>query len=140
MSLEMTLEELESVFDPELFEDWLHEFGDYLGDFDVEEQKLHFMATAFHRTQRDKCIAEIKDKLDGVDGEIARAQREVQGRLKYKDSEHPHTRKWYAEAHRKEQSLQARRELLLNAIAFHEQGIQYHNDRWVGSSLLVRDL
>ena len=128
------------MFDPELFEDWLHEFGDDLGDFDVEEQRLHFTVVAFHRVQRDKCVAEIEDELDGVDGEIERAQREVQGRLKYKDSEHPHTRKWYAEAHQKEQGLQARRALLLRQVEFHKQVIQYHNDRWVGSSLLVRDL
>ena len=138
MSLEMTLEELESVFDPKRFEDWLCEFGDDLGDFDVEEQKFHFTALAFHKVQRDKCVAEIEDELDGADGEIARAQREVQGRLKYKDSEHPHTRKWYAEAHQKEQNLRARRDLMLEQIAFHESAIQHHNDYWVGSSLLER--
>lgn len=138
MSLDMTLEELESVFEPKRFEDWLCEFGDDLGDFDVEEQKFHFTALAFHKVQRDKCVAEIEDELDGADGEIERAQREVESRLKYKDSQYPQTRKWYAEAHQKEQSLRARRALLLSQIEFHEKEIQYHNDHWVGSSLLKR--
>lgn len=66
MSFDMTLEELENIFDPELFEDWMREFfEDGLSSAFADVQKVHFTETLLLRMLQNKCNAEI--------GEIGRA-------------------------------------------------------------------
>ena len=130
--LNMTLEQLESVFDPHLFEDWMQEFGDDLDSEIATVQEVHFTGLTFHRVLRDLCRAEIDNNLNSA---IEKAQQETQSRLKHKNSEYPSTRKYYAEAHQTEQDLRRRRALLENAVTFHEQMLRYHGNRWFGSFL-----
>ena len=132
MSFDMTLEELENIFDPELFEDWMREFfEDGLSSAFADVQKVHFTETLLLRMLQNKCNAEIGE----LDGAIEKAQEETQSRSRHRDSEYPATRQWYTDAQQKEQDLRKRRALLESAVEFFEMALHYHNDRWFGSSL-----